>query len=161
MRATQKLVDQMGWVFSRPSLTALEIAWRWVFGLPLLIVLAAGSQILAALPPESTGLGKSSTNRIHGSPSCNWRTYGALSTACRRMFWVAAAPGCGGVGGYFGRGPQPRPVRLDRGVRFRPFSMMALQAGWLAVLGTRLVGWFRSIQWVAATHIGAGRRGPT
>jgi hypothetical protein len=58
VRATQKLVDQMGWVFTRPSLTLLEITWRWLFGLPLLLVCwQQGSKILAALPPESTGLG--------------------------------------------------------------------------------------------------------
>ena len=57
VRATQKLVDQMGWVFRHPDLTALEIAWRWLFGLPLLWVCwRQGARILAALPPESTGL---------------------------------------------------------------------------------------------------------
>jgi hypothetical protein len=33
--------------------------------------------------------------------------------------------------------------------------MMALQAGWLAVLGLVFFAWFRSVQWVAATHISA------
>ena len=38
VRGTQKLVDQMGWVFRRPTITALEIAWRWLFGVPFLLV---------------------------------------------------------------------------------------------------------------------------
>ena len=38
LRGTQSLVGQMGWVFERPSLTVLEIAWRWIFGLPFLAV---------------------------------------------------------------------------------------------------------------------------
>lgn len=33
--------------------------------------------------------------------------------------------------------------------------MMLLQAGWLGVLGLVFFAWFQSIQWVAATHIGA------
>jgi hypothetical protein len=32
--------------------------------------------------------------------------------------------------------------------------MMLLQAAWLALLGAVFWAWFRSIQWVAATHIG-------
>ena len=39
LRGTQSLVGQMGWVFARPSLTAIEIAWRWTFALPFMIVI--------------------------------------------------------------------------------------------------------------------------
>ena len=57
LRGTQSLVGQMGWVFARPSLTAIEVAWRWLFGVPFLFVCWMQSQkILAALPPESAGL---------------------------------------------------------------------------------------------------------
>ena len=38
LRGTQSLVGQMGWVFARPSLTLLEVGWRWLFGIPLLVV---------------------------------------------------------------------------------------------------------------------------
>ena len=54
---TQSLVGQMGWVFKRPSLTAIEVAWRWLFGAPFLFVCWIQSKIiLAALPPDSAGL---------------------------------------------------------------------------------------------------------
>ena len=47
----------MGWVFARPSFTALEVAWRWLFGAPLLAVCWLQAQkILAELPPASAGL---------------------------------------------------------------------------------------------------------
>jgi hypothetical protein len=47
----------MGWVFQRPVLTAIEVAWRWLFGAPLLLLCWIETQkILAALPPESAGL---------------------------------------------------------------------------------------------------------
>src|SRR5215471_15234449 len=59
LRGTQSAVGQMGWVFGRPSLTALEVAWRWLFGAPLLAVCWVQAQkILTALPPEATGLDK-------------------------------------------------------------------------------------------------------
>jgi hypothetical protein len=57
LRGTQSLVGQMGWVTHRPMLLALEVAWRWVFGIPLLAVCAIEFQkILAVVPPESAGL---------------------------------------------------------------------------------------------------------
>jgi hypothetical protein len=36
---------------------------------------------------------------------------------------------------------------------FRPIGTSALQAAWLAALGAICWGWFRSIEWVATTHI--------
>ena len=42
---------------SHPSLVAIEVAWRWIFGAPLLLVSwRQAAEIFAALPPESTGL---------------------------------------------------------------------------------------------------------
>ncbi len=38
---------------------------------------------------------------------------------------------------------------------FRPALMILLQAGWLILLGLTYWGWFRSMQWAAATHISA------
>jgi len=57
LRGTQSLVGQMAWVFARPSLTALEVGWRWLLGIPLLLAAwLQAQQILAALPLESAGL---------------------------------------------------------------------------------------------------------
>ena len=47
----------MGWVFARPSLTLIEVAWRWLFGIPVLAVCwAAGRRILDVLPLDSAGV---------------------------------------------------------------------------------------------------------
>ena len=57
LRGTQSLVGQMGWVFDRPSLTAIEVGWRWLFGIPFVAVCwMQAQQILTVLPPESAGL---------------------------------------------------------------------------------------------------------
>src|ERR1700728_1483647 len=57
VRVTQSLVGQMGWVLARPLLTALEVCWRWLVGLPVLAVcLIEARRILTALPPESAGV---------------------------------------------------------------------------------------------------------
>jgi hypothetical protein len=45
--------------------------------------------------------------------------------------------------------------RMERRLRFRPAEMIALQAAWLVLLAAVGWGWFRSMQWAAATHITA------
>jgi hypothetical protein len=156
VRATQKLVDQMGWVFRHPDLTALEVAWRWVFGLPLLWVCwRQGTQILAALPPERTGLNSIDTQNP-------WVAVVQLADV-----WARYEPAVGHALGWLvplaalgwlvissvGRGVVLN--RLEPGTHFRPMAMIALQAAWLLLLGAVLWSWFRSMQWVAATHITA------
>src|SRR5580704_12454242 len=55
VRGTQLLVEHMGDVFHRPSLIAIEIGWRWLFGIPFLLVCwQQAQQILAAYPVDSS-----------------------------------------------------------------------------------------------------------
>ncbi len=144
----------MGWVFGRPSLVALEIAWRWIVGLPLLCLCwQQGRAILAVLPPESSGLANLDAQNpwVAAVQLANvWAHYQPL--VANALHWLAplAAVLWIVVSGA-GRGLVLR--RLVPGVRSRPFAMIALQAGWLALLGVVVFVWFRSIQWVAATHI--------
>jgi hypothetical protein len=156
MRATQKLVDQMGWVFGRPSLTALEIAWRWLFGAPFLwVCYGQAKKILAALPPSYTGL----SNLDAQNP---WVAVVQLADVWSRyepfvvhtLTWLVPAAAVAWIfASGIGRGLVLK--RLEPGLRFRPLAMVALQAGWLILLGLVFWGWFHSIQWVAATHISA------
>ena len=56
VRGTQLLVEHMGGIFRRPSLIAIEVGWRWLFGIPFLLVCwQQAQQILAAYPLESSG----------------------------------------------------------------------------------------------------------
>jgi hypothetical protein len=154
VRATQKLVDQMGWVFNRPSLVALEVAWRWVFGLPfLLICWRQARQILAALPPQSTGLSdidKQNPWTAAVQLADVWARY--EPSVAHALTWIVPAAVCFWIViSAVGRSLVLR--RLDSELRFRPASMIALQAGSLLVLGLVFFCWFRSMQWIAATHI--------
>jgi hypothetical protein len=89
LRGAQSLVGQMGWVFARPSLTAIEVAWRWIFGVPLLAVCwMQVRQILAALPLESAGV-------TAIDPQNPWVAAVQLAHACRRA----------GLGGHLRAGP--------------------------------------------------------
>jgi hypothetical protein len=147
----------MGWVFSRPSLAAIEVAWRWLFGVPFLVVCwRQAQQILAVLPPEAAGL-----NRLDSQNP--WVAVVQLGTVWGRyqphvaavLHWLAPPAALAWVI-VSGLGRALVLKRLEGGLRFRPVAMIALQAAWLAVLAATFWGWYRSLQWVAATHIAAG-----
>jgi hypothetical protein len=162
LRGTQSLVGQMGWVFARPSLTLLEVGWRWVFGIPFLMVCWSQAQrILAELPLNSTGL-----NVIDAQNPWVAATQLAHVWAMYRphiagvLEWLAPAGALGWVV-ISGLGRSAVLKRMEDGLSFRPvglrvLQMMALQAVFLLGLLAVFWGWYRSIGWVAGTHIMAG-----
>jgi hypothetical protein len=161
LRGTQSLVGQMGFVYDRPLLTLIEVAWRWLFGIPFLAVCSVELQkILVAVPPESAGLNainaqnpwQASLQMAHAWSLYEPRVSGVLRwlAPLAALAWVVMS----GIGRSFVL------QRLDSGLasrlRFRLFAMMLLQAGWLALLGAICWAWFASMQWAAATHITTG-----
>jgi hypothetical protein len=157
VRATQSAVGQMGWVFAHPSLTALEVAWRWIFGAPTLLVCWIQAQrMLALLPPESTGLDKVSLQDPWVSAvrlADAWDLY--RPHVVHLLVWLGPLAAVAWVViSALGRNLVMR--RLEPGLPFRPISMMALQAAWLAALVFTCWAWFRSIGWAADQHIGNG-----
>lgn len=157
VRGTQSAVEQMGWVFTHPSLTALEVAWRWIFGAPLLVECWIQAQkILTALPPETLGLDTLDIANPWMSAvkiGAAWEMYQPHVFAVLKWLGPLAAIGwivCSGIGRNLVM------KRLERGVPFRPATMMLLQAVWLAVLVGVVWGWYASIGWAAARDIGNG-----
>jgi hypothetical protein len=156
LRGTQSLVGQMGWVFARPSLTAIEVGWRWLIGVPLLAVCWIQSQrILAALPLEAAGLSTLDPQNPWVAVvqlSNAWTLYLPPIYAVLRWLLPVAALAWVVVSGV-GRGLLLK--RLEPSLAFRPLPMIALQAAWLLAMGATCWGWFRCLQWAAATHITA------
>ncbi len=57
------------YVWSHPSLTAIEIAWRWAFGIPAIhLLVRTGSSVLDAVPWTTTGIGSISANQLLTDP---------------------------------------------------------------------------------------------
>jgi hypothetical protein len=157
LRGTQSVVGQMGWVLTRPSLTALEVAWRWLFGAPLLVICwIQAQQILAALPAESTGLNTLDASNPWISSiklAAAWDMYrphvvGVLQwlAPIAAVAWIVLSA--------VGRNLVLK--RMDPRLPFRPIALIGLQAAWLAVLALTGWAWFRSVGWAASTHIGTG-----
>jgi len=154
LRGTQSLVGQMGWVFAHPSLTALEVLWRWLFGVPFLFVCWMQSQkILAALPPASSGLSSLDPQNPWVAAvqlSNTWTLYQPhIHELLRWLLPVAALAWI--VVSAFGRSLLFK--RLTPSLRFRPFAMIILQVAWLAFFLVTIWGWLRSIAWVTASTI--------
>ena len=167
VRGTQLLVEHMGEVLRRPSLIALEIGWRWLVGIPFLLVLWQQAQhILVAYPLESSGF--NSVDRQNPwlavvQLANVWNYYQAPVTAVLRWLLPTAALGWV-VASALARNliimrlaaiPVANAKTAQVRVPFRPFSMIALQAALLLLLTLTLWGWYRSIQWAAASHMSA------
>jgi hypothetical protein len=149
----------MGWVFGRKWLVAIEVGWRWIFGIPLLVVCWIEAQkILTELPLESAGLSSIDAQNPWVAAvqlARAWSLYRPHLIAV--LGWLVPVAALGWVV-VSGLGRSLVLNRLDAGRRlpFRPLPMMVLQAAWLALLGATCWGWFRCMEWVSATHITAG-----
>ena len=161
MRGTQSLVGQMGWVFGQPLLIAIEVGWRWLFGIPFLLVCwMQVHQILAAVPPETAGLTSIDTQNP-------WVAAVQIVRACSfylphvaAVFTWLAPPAAFAWVVVSGIGRSLVLQRIDPAdsphVTFRPMAMMVLQAAWLALLAITSWAWFSSMAWAIGTHIVAG-----
>jgi len=158
VRGTQLLVEHMSDVVRRPSLTAVEIAWRWLFGIPfLLICWQQIQQVLAAYPLESAGASSIDTQNpwVAAVQLSNVAAfYEPHLDAVLRWLLPAAALAWMIVSGV---GRNLLFMRMEPGLRFRPIAMIVLRGAWLAMLCLTIWGWLGSMHWAAATHIaGAG-----
>lgn len=157
VRGTQSMVGEMGWVFSHPSLTGLEIAWRWLFGIPFLWVCwRQWANILAAHSLEASGF----TSIDHQNPwIATVQLAGVVSyyqphvIAVLKWLTPTAAFAWAVISGI-GRSLVLR--RIDSHLPFRPLAMIALQAVWLLFLGATFWLWFSCMRWVSALHISGG-----
>lgn len=156
VRGTQLLVEHMGEVFKRPSLTGLEVLWRWAVGIPVLwICWEQAQRILAAYPLEYSGFNSiNSQNPWMAAAQLAevWSYYEPHVMAVLR--WLAPVAALAWVvASAVGRNVVL--MRMERGLRFRPAAMVALQAAWMMLMAATLWAWYSSLSWAAASHISA------
>jgi hypothetical protein len=165
LRATQSLVSYMGFVWRHPTLTLLEVAWRWLFGVPFLMVAWGQTQlILAQIPPSTAGLDRLDWTNPWLSSVILADAFGRYQPAVVVVLrWLLPA----GVAGWAIVSGLGRTLVLSRiqaldpipGVRFtlRKLPGMAmLQAFWMLALLGCLWLWYRGVGWASATHITVG-----
>lgn len=157
VRGTQSLVSHMGWVIRRPSLTAIEVTWRWTFGIPLILICwNQWIRILAAFPLESSGFNSLDAQNpwVAVVQLANVVAfYQPHVVAVLRWLAPTAALAWVVVSGL-GRGLVLK--RMSPVLPFQPVRMIVMQAAWLSMLAATSWCWFGCMQWTAATHISAG-----
>jgi hypothetical protein len=157
VRGTQTLVDQIGWMLRHPGIVAIEVGWRWLFGVPFLLVCWLRlHHVFALLRPEESGLNSIDVQNP-------WIAAGQLSRAfakyepliAHELKWLAPIAMLAWIV-ISGLGRSLAFYRIEPRLRMRPFSMILQQNIWLALFGGVCVGWFRSVSWAASTHFPAG-----
>jgi hypothetical protein len=151
-RGTQSFVQILGLCWRHPSLIAIELAWRWLFGIPLLAALLfTGVRIWnqSAAQIRSTGLLDFSLQfPLNGALSIA-ETYQILrAPILHALAWIVPlAIVTGAIAAGIGRNAVLR--RYRRTLRWKPAVGIALQLMRLAALCLTFALWFRAIQWAA------------
>jgi hypothetical protein len=164
-RATQGFVENLSWVRARPSLTAIEVAWRWVFGIPaLLLIYREAVKVLAAVPWQATGVEDVTVNQLLTDPMKASTTIAAFAQVIgpgvyRSALWLA--PLLLVVWGIVsGLGRMLLLKRMDRTLKPRAGTLMLLQLLRVIPLALSFGLWWLGVQalaqWAILQPIAAG-----
>ncbi|MDR3734001.1 MAG: hypothetical protein P4L10_00525 [Acidobacteriaceae bacterium] len=156
-RTTQGFVHTLARCRQRPSLLALEVAWRWAFGIPaMLLIWYMAARILAATPLDGLGLEQMTVTDPMAAAE-------ALSAAAARLWpgvlaaalWLVPlllVVWC--VVSSVGRGLVLRRMvatGLLPGISPKSTvgTVIALQIVRLAALGASFAVWFGALKWAS------------
>jgi len=161
VRATQSFVHVLSECWSRPSLTLLEVAWRWIYGIPALLLLwKLGSQLIASVPLNVAALEKMTvTQPLRAAETLAEAMVVLLPPVTRLAIWlVPLLLVVWVVWSSLGRTMVLR--KIDSSLYARPWTLMVLQAIRVIALAASFVLWFACLQWAAgATVTGPVARG--
>jgi hypothetical protein len=153
VRGTQSLVQIQAQCWRRPGLIALELAWRWIFGIPALLLLSVfARRLLAILFAAHTGLNDFSLEQPVMAAGIVRASYAAILPALERARWVAPLLMVGwAVASGIGRAFVLRA--LAPGSRLRPVSLSLLQLLRIVALALTVFAWFAMVRWAGRHEI--------
>jgi hypothetical protein len=155
VRGTQSLVHQLEVCWGRPSLLAIELAWRWLFGIPALWLLyASAREIWTTAPLSGTGIYELSLRDPWQASLVLANALSVLSPPVQRVaLWLAPLLGVSwALLSGLGRNLVLR--RYDHELPFRPVSLIVLQLLRLVFLAGAFALWFVCLHWASARNIG-------
>jgi hypothetical protein len=143
VRGTQSFVYTLTACWKRPSLTALEVAWRWVYGVPALaLIWYEGARVWQATPVDVGALKAMTVMDPMGAAATLAQAAGVLMPAALRVVvWLAPVLlAVWVVVSSLGRTVVLR--RVDRHLHARPGTVMLLQAVRVTALAASFAVWF-------------------
>ncbi len=154
VRGTQSFVHTLSECWGRPSLTALEVLWRWLYGIPTLLVLRyEAMRILAVTPVDMDALRRMTlADPMSAAGTLAQSMAALLPSAWQVAMWLVPVLLAGWVVvSSLGRTVVLR--RADNRLHARPGTLMVLQAMRMAALAASFVVWFLCVQWVGRVAI--------
>ena len=159
VRGTQSFVRVMQWCWQHPSITALEVLWRWLFGsLALYLISSNALRIFSGATagtndPARLGLDHLTvTDPMAAATSLATAAGVLLPMAIPALRWLLPTLLLAWlVISSFGRSIVLR--RADPGLALRPLTMAVLQLVRITALGLSLFVWFLVMQWAAGASI--------
>jgi hypothetical protein len=151
VRGTQSFVHTLSECWRRPSLTALEVLWRWAYGIPALLVLwYEGQKILRETPVDFAALRNMTVLNPMGSAATLAKAMEALLPQVLRVaLWLAPLMVVAWVVvSAVGRTVVLR--RVDGRLQRRLGTLIVLQAVRVVALLGSFVVWFWCMELVAA-----------
>ncbi|HZD49234.1 MAG TPA: hypothetical protein VE178_10860 [Silvibacterium sp.] len=151
-RGTQSFVHVLSECWSRPSLAALEIFWRWLIGIPLLAASAwEGLRIYAAVAGRlaAAGVDQLSLTDPLGAAAIIADVYAVVAPPIvHAALWLVPVA-CLAWAVVSGLGRNAVLRRYDPSLPQRPITLSVLQLLRVAFFGCSIVVWFEAVQWAA------------
>jgi len=154
VRGTQSFVHTLSECWGRPSLTALEVLWRWLFGIPALLLLwHEAVKILNATPVDIEALRRMTVVDPMGAAETLAQALTVLLPPIGKIaVWLVPLLLVGWVVvSSVGRTVVLR--RADSRLHAQPITLMVLQALRMVVLGGSFTVWFLCVRWVGSETI--------
>ncbi|MEO6802181.1 MAG: hypothetical protein ABI197_02930 [Granulicella sp.] len=149
-RVTQTFVGTLSWCWKRPDLTGLEVMWRWIYGVPALLLLRYEAlQILLATPLDYADLKQMTLLDPMKSSATLAQAMLVLTPQVEAVaVWLAPLLLVSWVViSSLGRTVVLR--RIDRRLHAKPFTLMMLQTVRMAALCLSFLVWFLCLQGAA------------
>jgi len=155
LRGTQSFVHLLGSCVRKPQLLAIELAWRWIFGIPALLICYYQLTALIARTPLVPGsLDSFSLADPNAAALAYANTSAALLPGLQQLaIWLGPILA---IGWAFSSGIG-RSILLRRmvpGSAPEPGTLIGLQFVRIAALAGLCLAWFAAIHWAARATLG-------
>jgi hypothetical protein len=154
VRGTQSFVRTLSECWSRPSLTALEVLWRWTYGVPALLLLwHVAKRILSQTSLDLNALQAMTVTRpLDAAQTLAGAMAVLLPALSREAVWLVPLLLIAWVVWSSG-GRTLVLLRADERLHARPWTMMVLQFVRMIALGMTFALWLVCLQGAAANTV--------